>query len=276
MSPPEPTPWPRPHFSRGEDKAMLQFFVFGEFPEKLALDTARFGSAGLPAGVEPHRFDKITLAHWPGHPLRGALGELLRSDDPETFKVARAAPECIMLRGELDDPPTLDYLRDSLGVIAALLDAGGVAVVDPQMLSLFSPRAWGERYLVKDGAPPRSHVMIFCQHDADGDAWVHSRGMRKFARPDISLRDVPAAEAERAGALAEHLVELEVMGMHFDEGATLEVDGMPSGLVARHGGSFEDPQFNNKHVEFDWPSSSAPDDQGTASRLRRNDGKNHL
>jgi len=250
----ESTPWPRPYYSRGEDKAMLLFFVFGAFPARLELNVARYGSAGLPAGVEMHRFDKQMLAHWEGHPLRGAIGELLREDDPHTFKLAREAPECIMLRGELDDPPTLDYLRDTLGVIAALLDVGGIAIVDPQILSLFAPRAWGERYLIEGGAPPRAHALILCHDEGDG-AWVRTRGMRKFARPDISLRNVPKAETDRAGALAEHLLELEAMGMRFAEGTTLEVEGMPRGLVARHGGSLDDPQFNNRHVEFEWPKS---------------------
>ena len=254
MNAPEPTPWPRPYYSRSEDKAMLLFFVFGAFPQQLELNVARYGSTGLPEGIEMHRFDKNTLAHWEGHPLRGTLGELLREDDPPTFKAARAAPECIMLRGELDDPVTLDYLRDTLGVLAALLDVGGVAVVDPQILSLFAPRAWGERYLIQDGAPPRAHALILCHDEDDGSAWVRTRGMRKFARPDISLRGVPKSEADRAGALAEHLLELEALGMRFADGTTLEVEGMPRGLVANHGGSLDDPQFNNTHVEFEWPT----------------------
>lgn len=252
MANPEPASWPRPYYSRGEDKAMLLFFVFGAFPAQLELNVARYGSVGLPAGVEMHRLEKQVLAHWEGHPLRGTLGELLREDDPATFKLAREAPGCIMLRGELDDPPTLDYLRDTLGVVAALLDVGGVAVIDPQILSLFSPRAWGERYLVEGGAPPRAHVLVLCHDEGDG-AWVRTRGLRKFARPDISLRGVPKTEVDRAGALAEHLLELQAMGMRFADGTLLEVDGLPRGLIAHQGGSLDDPQFNNRHVEFDWP-----------------------
>lgn len=248
----EPTPWSRPYFSRGDAKAMMLFFVFGTFPEKIELDTARYGGTELPAHIEMHRFQKNMLAHWEGHPLRGALGDLLRNDDAQGFKIARAAPECIMLRGELDDPPTLDYLRDTLGVVAALLDIGGVAVVDPQILSLFSARAWRDRYLIDGGAPPRSHVLVLCHDEDDGRAWVRTRGMRKFARPDISLRGVPNAQVDRAGELAEQLVELQVMGMRFADGTALDIDGAPSDMVAHHAGSLDDPQFNNVHVEFQW------------------------
>jgi hypothetical protein len=245
--------WARPYFWRSDARAMLLYFVFGEFPKELKLDIGRHGSTGLPAGVVMHRFDKNTLAHWEGHPLRGALGDLLRGDDPETFKAARAAPECIMLRGELADPESLDYLRDTLGVVGALLDAGGRVVIDPQILALFPVDAWRERY-ADGGASIRAHLLILA-HDEDDGAWVRTRGMRKFARPDISIRQVPQAEVERAGAIALRLAELQAQGMRFVDGTALEAEGVPTGLVAHLGGSLEDPQFNNIHVEFIWPDA---------------------
>lgn len=246
-------PWTRPYFWRSEARATLLYFVFGAFPRELRLDSGRHGSAGLPAGVTMHRFDKNTLAHWEGHPLRGALGDLLRTDDPETFRTARAASECIMLRGELDDPESLDYLRDTIGVVGALLDVGGSVVVDPQILALFPPDSWRERY-ADGGAAPRDHVLILCNDEKDG-AWVRTRGMRKFARPDISIRGVPQGEVEHAGALAMRLVELEAQGMRFVDGTALEAKGVPQGLIAHLGGSLEDPRFNNRHVEFVWPDA---------------------
>lgn len=250
----EAAPWTRPYFWRSDGKAMLLYFVFGEFSPELKLDVGRHGSRGLPDGVALHRFDKAMLAHWEGHPLRGALGEILREEDPEAFKAARSASACLMLRGELDDPSTLDYLRDSVGMIGALLDAGGAVVVDPQMLALFSADAWRKRY-AEGGAAPRAHALVLCSDDGDGKAWVHTRGMRKFARPDISLRGVPQQDIERAGALAERLIEMQAQGMRFVDGTALEIDGVPPGMTARLGGSLEDPEFNNIHMEFTWPDA---------------------
>ena len=250
----EIAPWSRPYFWRSGDKAMLLYFVFGEFPQELKLEVGSHGSRGLPDGVALHRFDKAMLAHWEGHPLRGALGEILRDDDPEAFKAARGASACLMLRGELDDPATLEYLRDGIGVIAALLDVGGAVVVDPQMLALFSAGAWRARY-ADGGIAPRAHALVLCSDDGNGKAWVHTRGMRKFARPDISLRGVPQRDIERAGAVAERLIDMQAQGMRFVDGTALEADGVPPGMAARLGGSLEDPQFNNRHVEFVWPDA---------------------
>ncbi|MGN6788461.1 MAG: hypothetical protein ACTHJP_02885 [Rhodanobacteraceae bacterium] len=247
--------WTRPHWSRDEAKAMLVWFVFGEFPAEPKLDLTAHGSHGLPQGVEILRIPKDRLAHWEGHPLRGALGEILREGNPGAFELARKAPECLMLRGELADTDSLAYLRDTLGVIAALLDVGGVAVVDPQILELFSADDWRARYAAGAIATPRSHVLVLCQDDTGGAAWIKTRGMRKFARPDISIRRVPQAEVQRAGAVAARLADLQARGMRFGDGSGVEVEGLPDGLKIKRGGSLDDPEFNNTHLEMIWPNA---------------------
>lgn len=245
--------WSRPHWTRDEAKAMLLYFVFGEFAAEPQLDLSAHGSHGLPPEVEMRRIPKAMLAHWEGHPLRGALGEILREGNPAAFEAARKAPECLMLRGELADADSLAYLADTLGVVAALLDAGGVAVVDPQILEIFTADEWRARYAGAEISAARGHVLILCHDDADGAAWVKTRGMRKFARPDISIRRVPPSEVQRAGAVASQLVELGVRGMRFGDGSVVEADGLPGGLRVTRGGSLDDPEFNNTHLELIWP-----------------------
>lgn len=247
--------WTRPHWSRDEARAMLVYFVFGEFAAEPKLDLSAHASGGLPKGVEILRIPKDRLAHWDGHPLRGALGEILREGNPGAFEAARKAPECLMLRGELPDSDSLAYLRDTQGMVAALLDAGGVAVVDPQILEMFSAGDWRARYADDAIAAPRNHVLILCQDDANGSAWIKTRGMRKFARPDVSIRRVPQAEVQRAGAVAAQLVELQARGMRFGDGSVVEAEGLPDGLKITRGGSLDDPEFNNTHLELVWPAA---------------------
>ena len=249
--------WSRPHWTRDEAKAMLLYFVFGVFAAEPKLDLSAHGGQGLPQGVEIMRIPKDRLAHWEGHPLRGALGEILREGNPEAFEAARKAPECLMLRGELADSDSLAYLRDTLGVVTALLDAGGVAVVDPQILEIFTADEWRARYAGEELSVSRNHVAIMCNDDTVGavDQWIHTRGMRKFARPDISIRRVPQTEVQRAGAVASQLVELGVRGMRFGDGSVVEAAGLPDGLKITRGGSLDDPEFNNTHLELIWPGA---------------------
>lgn len=246
--------WPRPHWQPSKEEAVLLFFVFGAFPEDLAIPAARYGSPGLPDGVELQRFQNAVLSRWEGYPLSGALGDLLREDSPEAFAAAKAAPHVVAIRGRFADREALDYLRDTLGVVAALTDIGGKAVVDPQILSLFDAASWREHYLVKGGAPTRHHVLILCSpEETKGRSWIRTRGMRKFGRPDISLTNVPDREIDRAGALAERFVDLGALGAHFEEGQTVEVDGVAGGLTVALSGDETDPLFNNSHAAMRWP-----------------------
>lgn len=251
----ELAPWSRPYWRAGSEQALLHFYVFGKFAPEPAIPTARYGNASLPAGVRLERFQNAVLRKWEGYPLFGELGATLREDSAETFANARAAPEVLVVRGELEDAATLDYLRNTLGVLAALLDAGATSILDPQMLRLFSAAEWRGHYLVKGGAPLRHHVLILLDPDAEhpGRSWVRTRGMRKFARPDISITNIPKGEVDRAGMLCERLVELESLGARLEAGQALEVDGLPAGLVAEPGGDMADPHFNNTHVSLRWP-----------------------
>jgi hypothetical protein len=248
--------WSRPHWTRDEAKAMLLYFVFGEFAAEPEVDLSAHGSHGLPQEVEMLRIPKDRLAHWEGHPLRGALGEILREGNPVAFEAARKAPECLMLRGELADTDSLAYLRDTLGVVSALLDAGGVAVVDPQILEAFTAEEWRARYAGTEQSASRNHVAIMCNDDmAAVDQWIHTRGMRKFARPDISIRRVPQSEVQRAGVVAARLAELGMRGMRFGDGSVVDAEGLPGGLAITRGGSLDDPEFNNTHLELTWPKA---------------------
>ncbi|TAN05967.1 MAG: hypothetical protein EPN38_10045 [Rhodanobacteraceae bacterium] len=247
--------WTRPQWTRGEAKAMLLYCVFGTFAAELKPDLPACGGRGLPAGVELRRIPKAMLAHWDGHPLRGALGGILRDADPVAFATARSAPECLLVRGELADADSLAYLGDTLGVIAALLEAGGAVVVDPQILEIFAADAWRTRYAGAERSAPRNHVLVLCQNEADGSAWVRTRGMRKFARPDISIRRVPHADVQRAGAVAARLVDLQARGLRLGDGSTVDVEDVPGGLRVTRAGALDDREFNNTHLELAWPAA---------------------
>ncbi|MDR6642126.1 hypothetical protein J2X57_001333 [Luteibacter sp. 1214] len=246
--------WPRPHWQPSHEEAVLLFFVFGAFPQDLAIPAARYGSPGLPEGVELQRFQNAVLSRWEGYPLSGALGDLLREDSPEAFAAAKAAPHVVAIRGRFPDRDNLDYLRDTLGVVAALTDIGGKAVVDPQILTLFDAADWREHYLVQGGAPTRNHVLILCSpEETKGRSWIRTRGMRKFGRPDISLTNVPDRDIDRAGALSERFVDLGALGAHFEQDQTVEVDGVKGGLTVALSGDESDPLFNNSHAAMRWP-----------------------
>ena len=245
--------WQRPHWQASDEEIVLQFYVFGKF-DAVRVPSAVYGSAGLPAGIEAVSHYHSALRQWEGYPLKGAMGRMFKADAPEAWQLAFDAPEVMVVRGTLKDSPATGYLRDTLGVLAGMLDIGGTAILDPQILSLLDADAWRRKYLIRDGAPIRNHLLILRDGESEPDhSWIHTRGMRKFGRPDISIRQVPDRAIDRAGLLCEKLVELEALGAHFTDGQALDIEGAPGGVVAHLGGGLDDPQFNNTYVEFRWP-----------------------
>ena len=247
--------WPRPQWRDGGGQAFLLWFVFGDFQPDLRIDAQKYRTRGLPTGIDAVRYSNRALEHWNGYPLAGTLGRLLWEENARLFERAKASGECWMLRGALDDSPDLDALRDIVGSIAAFCDGGGVAVVDPQILSMFEAEDWKHRCFTRDVFVARDHVLILCDEDvrAAGRQRVHTRGMRKFARLDIDICNIPHDAANLAGELAARFVEFQCAGGVVADGHAVEFDGAPGGLVAHVAGTLDDPAFNNRHLALRWP-----------------------
>ncbi|NCT66608.1 MAG: hypothetical protein GXC76_03075 [Rhodanobacteraceae bacterium] len=247
--------WPRPQWRDSGEEAFLLWFVFGDFGNDFQVDAQKYRTRGTPPGIDVVRYVNRELARWDGYPLAGMLGGLLYEEDAPLFERAKRAGECVMLRGSLADPPDLDALRDLVGTITALMDGGGVAVIDPQTLSMFDAPTWRERFFAADAFDARDHVLILCNEDEQhpGRLHVHTRGLRKFARPDLSIRNVPAELAESAGELAGQFVEFQARGGRVADGHVVEVEGAPQGMTVHAAGTLDDPAFNNRHLALRWP-----------------------
>jgi hypothetical protein len=247
--------WPRPHWRDTGARALVLWFVFGELDTHFDISGPRYRTRGTPAGVEIVRSSNEAMRAWEGYPLGGTLGALFERENKMLFANARAMRDCIVLRGELDDPRDLDYLRDLVGTITALFDLGAVAVVDPQMLSMFDAGEWRRRFFASEAFMARNHVAILANDDArsPGRHWIHTRGMRKFARPDISIRNVPAEHMSHAGELADRFVDFEALGGLVPDGREIAVEGLSANMHARHAGSLDDPDFSNVHLALRWP-----------------------
>ena len=245
--------WPRPHWQAGDDRSLLLWFVFGAFPRQLPIDGAAWRTRGLPVAGEIGRYGRRELERWPGYPLAGALGDLLREDDAALVARAAAAPEGFVIRAEPADAPDLDALRDGIGLVSALMAVGGVAVVDPQLLMAFDAQAWHARFFARPEFDVRDHVLMLCDADEQtpGRLHVHTRGLRKFARPDLDVRRVPAVARDGAGELLQRLAQWQALGGCLHAGQTVQAGDVS--LSAMPGGHPGDPAFNNTHVAFDWP-----------------------
>ena len=251
--------WPRPHYERPGGRPFLFYAAFGEFRSLPPLDARRYRSLGVHTGLGLGRYGPGEHQEVLSGFREGYLWDDLVAQDPALARRVSESDQCLILRGELDDRGDLDYLRDAVGLLAYLLDHGGVGVYDPQMFRWWGPEAW-RRGLFEPAAPvPRRHVVILTSDEGESGArgeprtWFHTRGMRKFGRPDLSVHGVRLQHQEVVIDLIERFVDLQASGGLIPEGQEIRMRGLPSGMTCRHGGDPDDPDFNNVHVDITLP-----------------------
>src|SRR4030095_1780781 len=238
------TAWPRPRFKQGGGNAVLLYALYGRFPsEARPISPVEFRTSGLPAEMQIRMVTRET-----GNPLP-FLGDdferILREDYPELYAAASHAEQCLVLKGEFRDPGDLNYLRDTVGMITWFFGHGAEAAFDPQRLRLYDAAEWSDEIFTP--LPPRlaAHVVILSSTEPDGTRWLHTRGMRKFGRPDISVHRITREQQDGAIELINRLIILQAEGGLVPEGQPIRMASLPPGLACHHAGHLDDPDFNN-------------------------------
>jgi hypothetical protein len=193
--------WPRPHYTRTDGRAFLFYAAYGKLDLSEPFSRSKYRAAGPPDGIDLMAYDRATQPDVLARFCEGYVWDQLRKTKRKLADKIAAAPDCMILRGELPDPPTLDYLRDAIGTISYLFDCGAIAVNDLQILRWWTPDEWQEEIFGPAGPVPRHHVTTLLPEESEG-LWVHTRGMRKFARPDISVRQVVRSTGKRSSTFA--------------------------------------------------------------------------
>jgi hypothetical protein len=205
--------WPRRYYEQPGGKPFLFFVVYGQFGKLPTVLSSQYRSAGIPSGMELFLYDAEhhpeVLARFQG----GYLWQSLQARNAVLADLIARSAECLILRGEIEDCDNLNYLRDSVGLLAFLLDHGGITVYDPFMFQWWEPDDWRQRIFDPAGPVPRHHTIILTSEESDYSlTWFHTRGMRKFGRPDLSVHNVPANHHEAVIDLCSRFIELQAFG----------------------------------------------------------------
>ena len=243
--------WPRPRYVPGGGDALVFLEIYGSWPDAMTeISPARHNSAGLPpelvAQVLPNE-----ASVWDG-----AMAQLARESNPAAWQRALEAPQKLVIRGEIADPSSLDWLRDTIGVVAASLESGGQIVFDPQILTVFEAQEWRERFF-EDAFEPTKHAVILLTPQDDGRVWLHTRGLRLFGRPDLSCRDARPGELEGLQAVFNGLMRMMAAGAIIGEGQPVRAADSPELLRCYTRGDLEDAEFNNRHLALEWENGRA-------------------
>jgi hypothetical protein len=255
------TAWPRPYYERPGGCPFLFYVLFGGFDGGCEIDSQEYRTLGVHSGLELNLYDRGVYADVLFSFQTGYLWDELVAQEPALARRIAGSDQCLILRGELEDQGDLDYLRDSVGLLTYFLDHGGVCVYDPQMFRWWEPGAWRHQVFEPGGPVPRQHVVILTSDEDQSGAlgetltWFHTRGMRKFGRPDLSVHDVRPHDHEAIIDLFERFIEFQALGGTIAEGQAIKMRNLPPGMTCHHGGDLDDPDFNNVHVEITPPRS---------------------
>ena len=243
--------WERKYFTEPLDSAFIFYCIHGNFSTDFNISVEKYRTSGLPAGCDLMKYDPNTHPEYVKAFLEGYLWETLKGSDSPLANQISNSKECFIIRGELKDSSNLNYLRDVVGIITYLLDNGGVSVYDPQSFRFFGKKDWMENIFNPDGSVPRNHVMILYS-EQNGLKWYHTRGLRKFGRPDLSIHQVSPQYENAVYDLFNRFIEYQAFGGIIRDTQEIKMNSLPKGMWCENKGDFEDPDFNNKHIEIHW------------------------
>ncbi len=242
--------WDRKDFEPGGGDAFLSYVVYGRIDTTAPLSRSKYRSEGAPKGLEVMAYGPNSQPEVPASFREGYLWEQLKVSNPGLATTIAAQDACIVLRGTFSDPEDLNYLRDTIGLITHFLDNGGVGVYDPQMFEWWSTDRWRERIYDPAEPVPRHHTVILVSEDSGGTQWLHTRGLRKFGRPDLSVPQVTESQKGAFIDLCNRFIELQAFGGIVAEGQEIRMQSLPEGITCHHAGDLDDPDFNNVHIRI--------------------------
>ena len=249
--------WEREQYVAGGGDPMLFYVVYGNIDASAPLSRSKYRTNGPPDGIDVMSYGPEMHPEVPSSFREGYLWDEFVVKHPELAEIVAQCDSCMALRGTPTDSTTLNYLRDTVGLITYLIDHGGCVVYDPFMFRWWHPSEWKQRVFEPAAPVPRHHTVILVSEEEDPSLkWFHTRGMRKFGRPDISVRNVSAEVESGVIDLCNRLIEHQAFGLAVKDGQSIEMASLPSGGVLRHAGDLDDPDFNNVHLDVRWPRST--------------------
>ena len=250
-------PWERKYYRPGGGDAFLFYVVHGPVDTSAPMSRSKYRSEGVPSDLDVFSYGPDIHPEVPASFCEGYLWEELNQTDPALGTTISKQDSCLILKGTFQDPENLNFFRDTIGLITHFLDNGGVAVFDPQMFRWWSPEQWREHIFSPAAPSPRHHATILVSEEPGGTEWVHTRGLRKFGRPDLSIPSVTIDRKNAVVELCNRFIEHQAFGGIIPEGQEIRMPSLPAGLICRHAGDLEDPDFNNVHVRIAAENSSA-------------------
>jgi hypothetical protein len=166
------------------------------------------------------------------------------------YEKVQNCEEITVVKGEFEDNDTFDYLKNTVGITQAIIETGITAVLDIQILQWCEPQEWTDKYFEPKAPQVFKQVIILYSKDSD-KIWLHTRGMRKFGRPDISIRNVTDQNLNLAKEIINRFIQAFANGLIPNEAQEIWIKGMKNGVFGKISGDYDNLDFNNYCFEIE-------------------------
>ncbi|MGV3624688.1 MAG: hypothetical protein ACO1OB_27965 [Archangium sp.] len=222
-------PWERSSFQPGGAANVFQLFVFssGKLRDDVAMSASRFGLPSseamnfvdvreLPRSVDAAWFDGFRSGS-----LRVLAGQALGGD----LSALDTATQLTAVLISREDAKDLTHLQAGWATAQWLIARGAQVVLDAQ-----TNRFWkGEDVASWPAGRPftlTTDVNIVVEAEPTSPtATIHTRGLQKFGRPDLVVRDVPGARWDAVAGLLRAIAGSLADGLMLKDGEVQTVDG---------------------------------------------------
>ncbi len=246
--------WSRKYYTKPYEPAFVFFAIYGVENAELELSKSRHNVDGFPEGLDIifyHKDESNEQKEYIEEFLKGVYGNLLKEKSPELYQKSQQSKSMTIVTGTFEDSDNLNYLKNVIGVIKALSEKKAISVLDVQNFEFYTPEEWSTKYFLPHKLQINNHAILFFSQET-GRLWIHSRGMRTFGRPDVSLVDWPIDKMEIATDVANRFIKMYALGQYPENNVPIKIKGLPNGMTTNLKGGYDNHDFNNYFIEVKW------------------------
>lgn len=238
----------REYYKDIDYKPFLFYVVFGVPGDELQVSREKHHVDKFPAGLNMQFLCRDECSEYIDGFFAGSLGDILKESDSELFEVCKKTDKCAVIRGEVEEDSTFDYMRNVIGFVQALVEQGACGVLDLLTFSLLDPTKWTKRFFEKE-INAQNHVVILISKEEDR-YWLHTRGMAEFGRPDISIKEIEEDDLHDYKQIIDQMIFYGGQGAFFDGNVKLHTYDRKTFMVkVEFINDFDNDDFNNAYYD---------------------------
>lgn len=238
----------RKYYQDIQYKPFLFYVVFGVSGNDLQVSRSKHHVDFFPEKLEILSLNRTEHNDYINGFFNGQLGTLLKEDNADLFEKCRAADKCVILRGEIEKDATLDYIQSTIGILQSFMENGALGVLDLFTFTLYDSNTWSERFFEKD-INAQDHVTIFVS-EQDHHYWLHTRGMGKFGRPDLSLFETNEENIQKDKAVIDQMIYYSGEGAFFNGEVIIHTNEGKYKVLGEFVPDWNNDDFNNAHINI--------------------------